>query len=158
MNASLKKLLIKYGYFCLIIFALFLLLTLSTVLSRKSWTLGLKTQIQNTIDTVYPEDKLTVENAIQIEQPIAVSAACYKLTREGESTGNGRAVLVRVTGIAGPEACLYIRKPGEDSFTYVGVISDDNLYDTSFPWYGVSYRQITYWQKRIPLIIGEASR
>lgn len=154
MNASLKKILIKYGYFCLIIFALFLLLTLSTVLSRKSWTLGLKTQIQNTLDNVYPEEKLTVGKAIQIEQPISVSAACYEITDGNDTSNNGRAVLIRVTGIAGPEACLYVQKPGEDSFSYVGVVSDGNLYDTTFPWYGVSYRQISYWKDRIPLIIG----
>lgn len=157
MKASLKKLMIKYVSFSLILFSLFLLLSLSTVLSRKSWTLGLKNQIQNTLDVALPEENLVVENAIQIEQPLSVSAACYVLTDEEKSYTNGRAVIVRVTGIAGPSASLFIRKPGEDDFSYIGVISDEQLYDDSFPWYGVSYRQIEYWKKRIPLIIGEVN-
>lgn len=160
MNESLKKLILKYVYFSLILFALFLLLSLSIVLSRKSWTLGLKSQIQSTLDQNIPECRLVVEDAIQIEQPISVSAACYRLTDpETESEdSNGRAVVVRITGITGPAASLYIRKPDEDDFTYIGVISDDNLYDTSFPWYGVSYRQVLYWKNQIPLIIGEAGK
>lgn len=158
MKASLKKLILKYVYFSLTIFAMFLLLSLSTVLSRKSWTLGLKAQIQTTLDKAFPEDSFVVDSAIQIEQPISVSAACYRLTvSSNEAADNGRAVIIRTTGIAGPAAALYIRKPGKNDFSYIGVISDEQLYDSSFPWYGVSYRQIEYWQKRIPMIIGEVN-
>lgn len=155
MNATIKKLLIKYGYFCLILFALFLLLTLSTVLSRKSWTLGLKTQIQNTLDVVLPEESFRIEEAIQIEQPLSVSAAVYHLTDGSENDENGRAVLLKITGIAGPAAALYVRKPSESTFSFIGILSDDHFYDQSFPWYGVAYRQINYWKDRIPAIIGE---
>lgn len=154
MNATIKKILIKYGYFCLILFALFLLLSLSTVLSRKSWTLGLKSQIQNTLDVILPEESLVVGDSIQIEQPLSVSAAVYRLT--DEAADNGRAVIVRITGIAGPAAALYIRRPAETSFSYLGIMGEDQFYDKSFPWYKVAYRQIEYWKERIPMIIGEA--
>lgn len=155
MNESLKKILLKYVYFSLIIFAMFLLLSLSIVLSRKSWTLGLKDVIQITLNEVYPDESLSVDEAIQIEQPLSVSAACYRLSSAMQEDDNGRAVLVRITGIAGPSVSLFIRKPGESVFSYAGVVSDNQLYDESFPWYGVSHRQIDYWKDRIPLIIGE---
>lgn len=153
MNATLKKILIKYGYFCLILFALFLLLTLSTVLSRKSWTLGLKAQIQRALDISHADEQLTLGDAVQIEQPLSVSAAAYKVTLDGEE--GGYAVLVRVTGIAGPAAVLYLRRPHEREYSYVGIISDDQLYDSSFPWFGIAYRQIEYWRNRVPQIVGE---
>lgn len=154
MNASLKTTLKKFGYICLIFFTLFLLLTLSTVLSRKAWTLGLREQIQNTITACYPEETLIVGDAIQIEQPLSVSAAAYKISESEELYGY--AVLVRITGIAGPAAALYVRKPSEKAFSYLGIISDDKMYDDSFPWFGTAYRQIDYWKNRIPQIIGEA--
>lgn len=154
MNAVIKKILIKYGYFCLILFALFLLLTLSTVLTRKSWTLGLKSQIQNTLDGVFAEESFVVGDAIQIEQPLSVSAAAYKIS-DGV-VDNGRAVLIRITGIAGPAVALYVRGPQETSFRYIGILGDDQFYDKTFPWYKVAYRQIEYWKKCIPSIIGEA--
>lgn len=156
MNATIKKPLIKYGYFCLILFVLFLLLTLSTVLSRKSWTVGLSTQIQNTLDKVLPEESYKVEEAIQIEQPLSVSAAVYRLSNGTEKDENGRAVLVRITGIAGPAAALYIRDSSEKEFKYIGILGDEQFYDQSFPWYGVAHRQIEYWKNRIPLLLGES--
>lgn len=155
MNAEIKKILIKYGYFCLILLSLFLILTLGTVITRKSWTLGLKEQMQNTLDGVYPEESFVLGDAVQIEQPISVSAAAYKMN-DGETEG-GYAVIVRITGIAGPAAGLFIRRPGEAEFTYVGIISDDMFYNDSFPWYKVASRQISYWKERIPLMIGEVT-
>lgn len=156
MNAAIKKIFVKYGYFCLILFALFLLLTLSTVLTRKSWTLGLRTQIQSALDEALPEESLTVGNAVQIEQPLSVSAAVYELSNNTEEHEKGLVVLVRITGIAGPAAALYVCAPGQNDFSYIGIIGDDQFYDKDFSWYKIAYRQIQYWQNRIPLIIGEA--
>lgn len=156
MNASLKKMLIKYGYFCLILFVIFLLLTLSIVLSRKSWTLGLKAQIQSTLDSVITEEPLIVEDAIQIEQPLSVSAAAYAVSLKDDHTVKGTAVIIRITGIAGPAAALYVRLPGQSEYSYLGIMGDEQFYDCSFPWYKVAYRQIQYWKDRIPLVLGEA--
>ena len=138
-----KKLLSKYGVFCALLTALFVIIAAAAVFSRDSWKRGLYDEItevlrENGLDTV------TVGEWVKVNSALSVSLALYNA-----SSGDGKtsaAAIVRVPTLWGSTAAVYICREGVWEFVNFSHISSPTSIQVK---QGSLSSQISYWQNKL---------
>jgi hypothetical protein len=154
MTAEIKLLIHRYGAFTVIVLVLFFLLAIVTLLSRDTWKEKLQASVSDVLSAKYGTTYV-VGDYVDIQTPAVVSAAVYKIT-DTERNTEGRAVLLRLTGISGPAAAVYTYFDGEEKGTFAGYaanshyLSGDDELD-----YNASKTQINYCARQIPVIVSK---
>lgn len=151
MTKTSKMQLHSFGLFSLILLVMFLFLFLIVFFTRNNWNNGLRNQVAEVVQNVYAE-KYQIGNTIPITLPIAVSAAAFEVT--GKNTPEkGYAVILRMTGMSGPVAGVYLVKPGQSTPEFLGTTGFPSNSEDLYSWNSLSFSLITYWGKRIPFFI-----
>lgn len=157
---DIKKLSIDYGYFMAIIVVLFTLLLVVVVVSRKSWENGLKTQVMNTFEQVYP-GTYTVGDMIPVQHSLSTSAAVYELEPTAaslsisEETGYG--IIIRTATLFGtlPVVFRYSVTSGTEFIGIVGFSRQIQKESAIIQTLEHSF-QINRWKHRIPLLVQDS--
>lgn len=146
-NNKSSSVLKSYGILILMLLLIFTVLVYFISISRKSWESGLKTCVENVLEEKYGNE-WTVGDFVQIDNPIAVNAACYRI-KNSEGI-NGRAVIIKIATYYGPVSAVYI-STGE-SVSFVGFSSlHGRIAETMMS--NKKDKKILYWQDKIPQII-----
>lgn len=146
-----KKLLTKYGVFCALLTALFVVLAAATAFSRDSWKSGLREEImevlnKNGLNTVTVGEWLKVKNAL------AVSFSLYDASAsDGKASA---AALVRVPTLWGFTAAVYLCCDGEWEFVDFSHISSPSSLQVKR---SALSSQIYYWQNKLSKISSNVS-
>lgn len=157
---DIKKLSIDYGYFMAIIVVLFTLLLGVVVVSRKSWENGLKTQVMNTFEQVYP-GTYTVGDMIPVQHSLSTSAAVYELEPTAaslsvsEETGYG--IIIRTATLFGtlPVVFRYSVTSGTEFIGIAGFSRQIQKESAIIQTLEHSF-QINRWKHRIPLLVQDS--
>lgn len=147
-----KKLLSKYGVFCALLTALFVILTATVAFSRDSWKVGLQNEITEVLNN-NGFDTVTVGEWINVKGALSVSLSLYNA-----SSGDGKTsavAIVRVPTLWGATAAVYIcRERGWEfvNFSHISSPTSDQVKQSSF------FSQIHYWQNKLAKISYELSK
>ncbi len=150
MTDATKKSLIQSGFFTGIILALFLILSLFTVLSRSNWERGLRSAVED----VFTDDDFRVGDMVKIDSAFSVSGAVFELD-SNKTRSKNYALILRITGYYGPLPAVFIYQDGKVSFKGIAYFKnsvsrefDKNEFDA----------QISYWTARAKDIIELAAK
>ena len=154
MTDETKLLIHRYGAFTVIVLVLFFLMAIVSLLSRDTW----KTMLQKSVsDVIYSKygDTYVVGDYVDIQSPAIVSTAVYKL-KDTKNNTEGRAVLIRLTGISGPAAVVYTYFDGYDKGVFAGYAANTHFLsgDEGLD-YNASKTQISYCANQIPAIVAK---
>lgn len=152
IDLTTQKVLRDALVFFLLTTILFFLLFGMTLLTKDKWQEGLRTQVDRVLSITNPGEYSTA-NFIQINSPFAVSAAVYELNNINTlNTNKMDAVILRVTGIYGPQAVVFLYNKDTKESTFCGIAGIDNQ-NYSKNRYGISDFYIQYWAKRLPELV-----
>lgn len=151
MKKSTKIMIHRYGAFTVITIILFFLVLLPVVFSRGVWEKSLKTQVSTILTNKYG-DLYTVGDYIPMNKPVSVSAAAYSVF-DSKSKENGKVVIMRITGLAGPVAAVYFAKPGTNIFVFEGLAHSDLYSPRDNKITKIMLNQISYWGQKIPYFL-----
>lgn len=154
MNNDIKLLIHRYGAFTVIVLALFFLLATFTLLSRNTW----KTKLKESVEAVLTEKcgaLYKVGDYIPLETPATVSTVAYKIVNT-ENNQEGKAILIRVTGISGPTAAVYTYFEGDEKGIFIGYAANTHFVSgESGIDFNASENQLNYCARQIPLIVSK---
>ena len=146
-NVKSGSILKSYGILILVLLLIFTVLIYLISISKKSWEAGLRTCVEKVLNEKYG-DEWTVGEFVEIENPIAINSACYKI-KNSEGV-NGRAVIIKIATYYGPASAVYI-STGEN-VSFVGFSSlHGRIAETMLS--NKKDKKILYWQDKIPQII-----
>lgn len=154
MTSDTKLLIHRYGAFTVIVLVLFFVLAILSILSRDTWKSRLQYSVNEVLSAKYG-DTYVVGDYIEIQTPAIVSAAVYKITDTYKDI-EGRAVLIRLTGVSGPTAAVYTYFDGDETGTFAGYAANTNILsgDEGLD-YNASKTQINYCARQIPAIVSK---
>ena len=138
-----KKLLSKYGMFCSLLTALFVILAAAAVFSRESWKLGLKDEITEVLSK-NAFDAVTVEEWIKVNSALSVSLALYNASSADGKTS--AAAIVRVPTLWGSTAAVYLCR--EETWEFVNFSHISSPTSLQVKQSSLS-SQIHYWQNKL---------
>lgn len=138
-----KKLLSKYGVFCALLTALFVILTVAVVFSRDSWKSGLKNEItevlhENGLETV------AVGEWIKVKSALSVSLSLYNASSDDSKISG--AAIVRVPTLWGSVAAVYLCREGLWEFVNFSHVSSPTAFQVKQSAFS---SQIHYWQNKL---------
>ena len=150
--AKYKKHLISYGIFTGILVVMFALLVVVALTSRGFRVRGLRTAVQSVLAD-YGEYE--VGDSIVLDTPVSSNCAFYYLTDNSNKDKNMCAVIVRVTTLYGPQSAVFIYNSDTRKADFIDYVNVSGRVKESIR--SVSKNsQISYWQNRIPSIMGGA--
>jgi len=141
-----KTYFVKLGIFTAFIAIIFGLLTYSVVLSRKSWQKNLRLSVEKILDE-NDSNNWIVGNAIPLNSPFTVNAACYEVS--SRKTGIPyKAVIVRVPTFYGPVATVFTMD-NDNKVEMIGFSSvhgriAENMHTNRYS------KRFEYWERKIP--------
>lgn len=138
-----KRLFSKYGVFCALLAALFVILAAAVVFSRDSWKRGLYDEITEVLNE-NGFDAVTVGEWVNVNSALSVSLALY-----GASSGDGKtsaAAIVRVPTLWGSTAAVYLCREGAWEFVNFSHISSPTSLQVK---QSSLSSQIRYWQNKL---------
>ena len=139
MNDGAKKQLFHAVLFTGTILAFFLILSLFSVLGRKSWERGLRAAVEQ----VLSPDEFTLGEFVKIDSSLSVSAACFEVLQKNSPSKKSLAVILRATGYWGPLPAVFLCQDGKAEFK--GIAYMNNSAARAF-LEAKDDRQILYWQ------------
>ena len=148
LDPAFRKQLVQYGMVAGILFLLFIILLCSTIISRSSWKKGLKAQL---VSVYEQQAEYEVKDFEPISTPFSVSCAAYKLSKKNDKASY-HAVIIRVQTIFGPVPAVYTYKDGADEAEFVCFVTLNKRISSTVE-NNARYSQISYWAKRIPVIL-----
>jgi hypothetical protein len=133
--------------------AFFVLLLLSTVLSRSSWKNGLRKEIQE----VFAENLIDAEISswIKIKSVFTTQASVYSLTKKNPSDAENFAVIARIPTLYGPVAAVFLWSSADENAKFLGLSHTDFSMAQKIESASLN-SQIASWEKRIPKFIRSA--
>lgn len=146
---SYKTFFINYGLLVAIVIVMFGLLIYPIKVAQKSWQKNLKANVEFVLDEKEP-NSWTVGNYIKINNPFALSAACYEV-RNRKSGDTYKAIIIRIQTFYGPLPAVFtLDKDNNVEFigysSLHGKIAEQLLSNKT-------NRRISYWKSRIPSIV-----
>ena len=151
MKKSTKLMIHRYGAFTVIMIVLFFLVLMPVIFSRGVWKKSLKLQVQNVLSKNYGE-LYSVGEVIPLKTPVSVSAAAYSVL-DSKNKEDGKVVIIRITGLAGPVAAVYFAKPGTNIFVFEGLADSNFSSGRNNKITNIMLNQISYWGQKIPLFL-----
>jgi hypothetical protein len=150
-DRSLNIMIKKYGLFAGILCIMFFILIIMTLMTRKSWDKGLQMQTQTVLDSFYTGGYI-VGDAVQLNSPFAVSAACFKV--RFSSGQEGYAVILRMVTIYGPLPGVFICRNGSVPI-FAGFANSGGRVSSLLNAETQNVR-IHYWQNRLMKILKDS--
>ena len=144
-----KKQLKKLGAFTLILFLSMGLLILAILLSRKSWEQGLQEQVSLILQE--EESPYSVNIMEKYKTSFSLSFASFSLLKDNRLAFGVHAVLIRVTGLYGPNVALYIYDENTGLAEFKQFVALHGKANAAIVSVSLN-SQIAYWKNRIPLI------
>ena len=156
MTDETKLLIHRYGAFTVIVLILFFILAIFTLISRNTWKTKLRESVENVLVSKYGT-LYAVGDYVPIKTPATVSTAVFSIVNT-ETNEDGKAILIRLTGISGPMAAVFTYFNGDEKGTFVGYaanthfVSEENSLDNN-----ASETQLNYCSRQIPSIIAKGN-
>lgn len=148
-NFSYKKFFRNYAIVAAFLIVSFVILIYSVKLTQKKWISGLKNSVENVLNE--NGDDWQVLDNIEIKSPMTTNAAAYNIVNI-KSKEICQAVIVRVTTLYGPVACVFTCN--DDIVSFAGFSSLHGRIAVQFNDKNFDQR-IDYWQKKVPSILGK---
>lgn len=154
MTSETKLCIHRYGAFTVIVLVLFFLLAIVTLLSRDTWKNSLQKSVSDVLTAKYG-NTYVVGDYVDIQSPAIVSSAVYRIT-DTENNTEGRAVIIRLTGISGPAAAVYTYFDGYEKGLFAGYAANTHFLSGEDELnYNASKTQISYCAQQIPAIVSK---
>ncbi|MCQ2612794.1 MAG: hypothetical protein MJ183_04235 [Treponemataceae bacterium] len=152
MTREEKLLLHRYGCFCTLLIMMFFILFFCDRCTQTSKTEGLKIQVEKMLSTSQKTASAGYQlgDEIFVESPLMSSCAVFALT--DMENNKGYAAIIRISGVSGPNAAVFVSKPGVSNLpVFIGFV-DSQTNAGSF-----STSQIEYWAKKIQFLMREVA-
>lgn len=148
-NFTYKQFFRNYGIVAAFLLLAFVILIYSVKLTRNSWSAGLRSSVERVLNEEV--DLWLVGENIEITSPMTTNAAAYNIMNK-QTKEISQAVIVRVTTLYGPVACVFTCNDNND-VEFVGFSSLHGRIALQFKDKSFDQR-IDYWQRKIPSILG----
>lgn len=146
-----KTISIKAGIFSGILILFFMILLLFSILGRKSWRVGLSTQIEK----VFNENSISeysIGEYVHLNSIMSVNCAVYRANTVSKRTYDSYAIIIRIPTLYGPVAAVYIYEEKKSKAEFIDFAQINDMISDSIKNVTLN-SQIEYWAKKIPQII-----
>ncbi|MCI7577483.1 MAG: hypothetical protein MST12_04440 [Spirochaetia bacterium] len=152
MKMFYKKISIRAGIFCGILVVFFGLLVTLSLVSRKSWRTGLRSEIGK-VFLLNSISEYSVGEYVKVNSGMTVNCAVYKLNSvEDNKKSYDYAVIIRVPTLYGPMAAVYLFSRSNGNVIFVDFAQLDVPVSKSVKNSSMN-SQIAYWAGKIPAIV-----
>ncbi len=152
MTREEKLLLHRYGCFCTFLIIMFFILFFCERCTQPSKTEGLKLQVERMLSSSpkTASEGYRIEDEIFVESPLMASCTVFALT--DDENNRGYAAIIRISGVSGPNAAVFVSKPGVSNLPVFIGFADSQTNAGSF-----STSQIEYWAKKVQFLMREVT-
>lgn len=151
---SYKTFFRNYLIFTLIAALIFLLLVYSVKISQPRWNNNLRVTVQSVLDENEPDTWL-VESAVNINNPLITSAACYD-TKNKKNGEYYKSIIIRIQTLYGPVPGVFIVDKNSDVIFVGYAVFHGRIAELMHK--NMNTKRIEYWKNRIPEIIKQDSK
>ena len=156
MTEETKLSIHRYGAFTVIVLILFFILAIFTLISRNTWKTKLKESVNNVLTTKYGS-LYTVGDYVPIKTPATVSTVVFSILNTATNE-NGKAILIRLTGISGPTVAVFTYFDGDEKGTFAGYAANTHFLSNEDSLdYKSSETQLGHCARQIPLIVAKGN-
>lgn len=141
MNDKIRSTTKKYLLVVSLIVLFLGILVFLTLFIQKQYDLNMMKITQNVITKEYPN--YTISEKMHIDSPISYSSMFFKLNNNEATQQENYAVIIRITGLCGPQPVVFICIEGKTE--YVGIAGIDTNKDYRIFDYGITESMIKYY-------------
>lgn len=149
MNQNTNITIKKYCLLLSLIIVFLALLVFMALFVQKNYETKMQNITQKVLSSKYPE--FIIKDKMKINTPITYSSFFYNLQSDNSSLTKNYAIIMRVTGLSGPQPVVFACIDGKTE--YIGIAGIETTTEYRILDYGITDSMIKYYANFITEII-----